>query len=182
MKCWVPHGMRLSDFVPGYYIQYNQYVKSSYNSNAIYLTLTPHLFSLLSSLRCVAIHKIHLLLHSLPHRLCWSSPGVLCWPPVWGAVPRPGAVCSWCGDVPAWGSGGCWVPGGTGRFADQTPLSVILQVSARLPQRGAVSAHILEGSPAARSVRPLLGLVVWGTCMQVWWCIWLCLLLSIHYL
>lgn len=79
-------------------------------------------------------------------------------PPVRGAVPGPGAVCGRRSGVPAGGAGGRRVPGGTGRSAGKPPRSAGLQVPARLSQGGAVPAHILEGSPATRLVRPLLGL------------------------
>lgn len=95
---------------------------------------------------------------------------MLCRPTLRGIVPGLGTVCSRCSCVPAGGASGCRVPGETGRSAGQTSRSVVLQVPAWLPQGGAVSAHILEGSPAARSVRPQFGVGVWMTCMQV--CTW----------
>jgi len=73
-------------------------------------------------------------------------------PPVRGAVPGLGAVCGRRSGVPAGGAGGRRVPGGTGRSVGEAPRPPGLQVPARFPQRGAVPAHILEGSPAARSV------------------------------
>lgn len=112
-------------------------------------------------LRCVAILSTHLPLPFLPHWLCWSSSGVLSWPPVQGFVPGLGVVCCRCSGVPARGAGGGRVPGETGRSAGQTPSSLGLQVPPWPSQRGAVSTHILEGAPAARLVSTLMG---WGSC------------------
>lgn len=76
VKAQFPYSLKLCGFVPGYYIHYNQCVKSSYCSNVMHLTFTAPVFlvslstrlppSFLSSLRCVAILSTHLFLPSLP--------------------------------------------------------------------------------------------------------------------
>lgn len=111
-----------------------------------------------SSTRCVADAIIYIFLLFIPHRLCWSSPHLLCWPTLRSVVPGPGALCSWCSSVPAGGATGCCVPGKTGRSAWQTSSSLIVQVPAWLTKGRAVSTHLLEHSPDARSVWIQLGL------------------------
>lgn len=111
-----------------------------------------------SSTRCVADAIIYIFLLFIPHRLCWSSPHLLCWPTLRSVVPGPGALCSWCSSVPAGEATGCCVPGKTGRSARQTSSSLIVQVPAWLTKGRAVSTHLLEHSPDARSVWIQLGL------------------------
>lgn len=124
----------------------------------------------LSSLRCVPAPIIHIFLPFIPHWLRRSSACVLCWPTLRGVVPGLGALCSWCCSVPTGGASGCWVPGETGRSARQTSRSVIVQVPAWLTKGRAVSTHLLECSPDARSVWPQLrwgyGRQAFRTCLQ----------------
>lgn len=103
-------------------------------------------------LRWAALPSSALPLPSPSDGLCRSPQWVFHWSAVWGAVPRPGAVCGWCRGLPAGGTSGLWVPGPTGCPADQTPLAPGLQVPAWFPQGGAMSANLLEGPSAARSV------------------------------
>lgn len=124
----------------------------------------------LSSLRCVPAPIFYIFLPFIPHWLRRSAACVLRWPPLRGVVPGLGALCSWCSSVPAGGASGCWVPGETGRSARQTSRSVLVQVPAWLTKGRAVSTHLLECSPDARSVWPQLR---WGygrqpfrTCLQ----------------
>lgn len=69
-----------------------------------------------------------------------------------GSVSGLRAVRERYSGVPTGRAGAIRVPGETGRPAGQTPLSADLQMPAWFPQGGAVPAHLLEGSPAARSV------------------------------
>lgn len=102
----------------------------------------------LSTIRCVAAAIIYILLPFIPHWLCWSSPCLFCWSTLWGIVPGPGALCSWCAD----GESGWWVLGKTECSTRQPSSSVIMQVPAWLTKGRAVSTHLLERSPDARSV------------------------------
>lgn len=123
-----------------------------------------------SSLRCVPAPIFYIFLPSIPHWLRRSAACVLCWPTLRGVVPGLGALCSWCSSVPAGGASGCWVPGETGRSARQTSRSVIVQVPAWLTKGRAVSTHLLECSPDARSVWPQrrwgYGRQAFRTCFQ----------------
>lgn len=124
----------------------------------------------LSSLRCVPAPIFYIFLPFIPHWLHRSAACVLRWPPLRGVVPGLGALCSWGSSVPAGGASGCWVPGETGRSARQTSRSVIVQVPAWLTKGRAVSTHLLECSPDARSVWPQLrwgyGRQAFRTCLQ----------------
>lgn len=80
--------------------------------------------------------------------------------PLRGSVPGPGAVCGRRRCLHAGAASSGRVPGEAGGSSVQTLCAGNLQVPARLPARGAVSAHLLEGSPAPRSVCPPVSLSV----------------------
>ena len=179
MKCWVPHGMRLSDFVPGYYIQYNQYVKSSYNSDTVYLTLTLHLFLFCPLLGVLPSTKSIFSFTPSPtdcveaHRVCSADPQC-------EALYRGLELCAADAEMSPLG--------------DQAAAECLEGQDALLTKHPSLSSCKCQRGFRKEEqclriywrVRLLPGQsgLCWGLWCEghAWKCIWLCLFLSIHYL